>query len=348
MLEKIKEKKIFFQKLAGRLTGRRLLFIAALFVVGLVFWRLVIYPRNKDVKTHEVKKDTVSEILILSGEVKALEHANLRFQSSGEITWVGVSEGDKVKKGQALARLDTRSLYAAHQQAKADLRNAQATLDRVYDDVKGHDTDETFTQKETRTAAEIAKDKAYWALQIAEENLANAVLTAPFDGVVAQITNPFTGMSVLYTKSQFEVVNPETVYFEVTADQNDVNKLKEGQKVNITIDPLLNKEFEGEVVHIGYTPITGEIGSMYAVKVEFLDEVNPLELRVGMTGDAKFILSRKENVLSAPTSFVNTDKKGEYVNKGDKDNKVYIEIGIEGEDNIEVKEGVKEGDILYD
>jgi multidrug efflux pump subunit AcrA (membrane-fusion protein) len=67
-----------------------------------------------------------------------------------------------------------------------------------------------------------------------------------------------------------------------------------------------------------------------------------------MTGDANFILSSKDNVLYAPLSFIKTDKKGKYVNVGSLDKKVYIKIGLEGEDRAEIISGVSEGDILFD
>ncbi|KKR55648.1 MAG: hypothetical protein UT93_C0020G0006 [Candidatus Woesebacteria bacterium GW2011_GWF1_40_24] len=67
-----------------------------------------------------------------------------------------------------------------------------------------------------------------------------------------------------------------------------------------------------------------------------------------MTGDAKFILSQSENALYVPSRFVNADKDGKYVYLGSKENKVYIKTGVEGEENIEILEGVSEGDVLYD
>ena len=67
-----------------------------------------------------------------------------------------------------------------------------------------------------------------------------------------------------------------------------------------------------------------------------------------MSGDAKFILSEKENVLFVPPEFVKTDTTGKYVNLTKKNNKKYIEVGIESEDKVEIKGDVNEGDIVYD
>jgi hypothetical protein len=67
-----------------------------------------------------------------------------------------------------------------------------------------------------------------------------------------------------------------------------------------------------------------------------------------MSGDAKFVLSKKENVFYAPPKFINSDSKGKYVNVGNAKNKVYIEVGIEGEERVEIIGDFKEGQVLYD
>lgn len=332
------------------LRRKRLVVISIVVVIGLFFlWKFVISPKKEDVETVEVKKGTVTEELILSGEISADEYTNLTFQSSGRIIWVGVSEGDWVKKGQALAKLDTTKLNADLQRARSDLRSADASVEKAHDDVKDHDSDETYTQKETRTVAEVAKDKAYEAVLKAEEDLRNATLTAPFSGLITHVVKPFSSVHVLYTQTQFEIVNPETIFFEVVADQSEVLDLEEEKEVSIILDSFLEKEFKGTIKYIGFTPKAGEIGTMYEIKVEFLGEDLDVEkIRIGMSGDANFVLSQKENVLHIPPQFINSDKKGKYVYKNSKKNKVYIEVGIEGEERVEITGDIQEGDILYD
>lgn len=313
-----------------------------------LIWRVVIAPTRGDFETTEVKKGTVAEELILSGEIKAREHALLKFQGSGEIGWLGVSEGQWVKKGELLIRLDTANLYATYEQKVAALRSAQATADRALDDVKDRGDEETFTEAEARTIAEAARDSAYRAKTIAQENLANGGIRAPFDGIITSVSNPFSGVNILYSENQIEIVNPETLYIEVSADQSEVVELAEGQEVTIILDSFIDEEIKGEIDFISYTPMTGEIGTIYKITVKLTSDVDPSKIRVGMTGDAKFILSEKEDVLYVPNQFVNTDREGKYVFKNTRDNKVYVEIGMEGEERIEIMGDIKEGDTLYD
>jgi len=304
---------------------------------------------KKEAVTITVERGTVKEELILTGQVKAEKHATLSFPTSGKISWVGVTEGQKVYKGQALNSLDKIVLNTVYQQALNNYRNYQAAAESTLDSLKDNDSDETFAQKATRTAAEVARDNAYDAVKAAKYNLDNATLLAPFAGIITSLPFSNAGINVSFTDIQIEIVDPATLYFEVEADQSEVTDIKDGQEVAIVLDSYSDKEFKGKVSFVSYTPKEGEAGTVYKIKVVFekgaLGDNLP---RIGMTGDAKFILSQKDNALFAPPRFINSDKEGKYINLGKIGNKVRVNIGVEGEDRVEITEGVKEGDTLYD
>ena len=198
----------------GKFTSRRfiVLLVIVLIIVGLRF-RSSRQPKF-EVETVKVESGSLVESISASGKVSADKAVNLAFPTSGKIAWLGVKEGDMVVKGQALASLDKTVLNSTFQKESSDLRDAQATLLRVHDDVKDHDDDETFTQKETRTAAEVANDKAYEDYLTAQYNLNNATLISPFAGIVTSFASGLSkGVNVLATVSVFSVVNPDTIYF---------------------------------------------------------------------------------------------------------------------------------------
>lgn len=334
-----------------RILKRKKLIIGLLVLVVIVGvgYGVISRRKNGDVETATIERGDVIEELILTGEVMADEYAQLKFPASGKVSWIGVAEGDSVYKGQALTSMDKAVLNSSLQVARSNLRSADATVDRTHDDVKDSDDDETFTEKETRTIAEVAKDNAYEAVLIAEENMRNATLYAPFAGLVTYVANPFAGVNMLFSETQVEVLNPDTIYFDVAADQNEVNDLYEGQKVKIVLDSFPDDELEGEVVFISYTPKADEVGTVYKVRVNLTGDALDQKSRIGMTGDAKFILEEKEGVLWVPPQFVNSDKEGKYVNLSSKNNKVYVDVGNEGEERTEIEsEELKEGDTVYD
>ncbi len=340
MIEKFKNLK--------RKLGRWFWVILIVVVLGIVgFFYFSNKNKNGSVTTI-VQRGEVKEELILTGSVNADKHAILYFPAVGKISAVYVKEGDWVKKGRALTSLNKTTLNTVYQQALNNYRNYQAAAENALDIVKDHSKDETFAQKATRTAAEVARDNAYDAVTAAKYNLDNSTIFAPFEGLITSLPFPSPGVNVLYTDAQVEILDPASIYFEVEADQSEVINIKEEQKVVIVLDSYRDKELSGTVSFVGYTPKPGEVGTVYKVKVVLTNsEVEEVLPRIGMTGDAKFVLSQKEDVLYVPPKFVHSDKDGKYVNLGEKDKKTRITIGIEGEERVEITSGVKEGDTLY-
>lgn len=326
-------------------------FISA-FILAVIVIVLFYYQKSRAQKNGfdeaEVKKGKVRQELVLTGEIEATEYASLSFETSGKLIYVGVKEGERVRRGALLGKLDTTALNAAYEQALNNLRRYEATVDSVYDSLQDHDDDETFAQKDTRTTAEVAKDNAYEAVVIAERNLKGASLYAPFDGVITNVTNPFSGPFLMSTQPQFEIVNPDTIYFGVTADQTEVTLLEEGMKVFITLDAFPEKEIEGTVSKIDFAPDPTEVGVVYEVQVA-LPELSETDYRLGMTGDAVFVLENKDEAYWVPAGFVKSDKEGQYLltQKGDK--KIYVELGLEGVDRVEIiGDEISEGMKIYD
>lgn len=320
-------------------------------VLVLVIGGLFFYFKSKNpvVKTATIQKGNLKEEMTLSGEITATNYAKLAFETSGKVVYVGVKEGDKVNKGKLLSKLDTTILNSSYQIALSNLRIYDAAAQNIHDQVKDHTGDETFAQKDLRTAAEANKDKAYESVIVAKRNLDGASLYAPFNGYITYLAHQFTGVNTSLGATEVEIIDPSTIYLNVLADQTEVIKLMKNQKVKIILDSFDGKEYDGVVSNISFTPKIGETGSVYSIKVMFtnVDLVNS-QFKIAMTGDAKFITSEKDNVFYLPNNFVKQDKSGSYLKLDNKQSRLYIKTGIESEDSIEIIGDVKEGQVVYD
>lgn len=322
--------------------------IIILIIVGLITI-FFLRNKNKDVKTTLIQKGNLKEELVLSGEITAVNYAKLSFETSGKIVFVGVKEGDVVSKGKLISKIDTTVLNSSYQIALSNLRIAEATVGNILDQVKNHSNDESFAQKDLRTTAEANKDKAYEQVLQAKRNLDGTGLYAPFNGIVTYLAHPFTGVYTSLAAVEAEIIDPSTMYFSVLADQTEVTRLSKGQKVIIILDSFGDKEFEGVVDIISFTPKLGETGSVYALKVFFKNiSLVDSQFKIAMTGDAKFVISEKQNVLYVPNNFIKQDKTGSYIKTDKKGTKIYIKTGIESEENIEITGEIKEGQTVYD
>ncbi|HCR35457.1 hypothetical protein A2130_01525 [Candidatus Woesebacteria bacterium GWC2_33_12] len=322
--------------------------ISILVVVAFIVF-FVFNNNNKEIKSAVIQKGKMSEEIILSGEVNAINYAKLGYETSGKISYVGVREGENVKKGRLLTKLDTTVLNSSYQIALSNLRIYDATAQNILDQVKNHDKDETYAQKDLRTTAEANKDKAYESMLQAKRNLDGAYIYAPFNGIVTFVAHPFTSVFVSFGTTEIEIIDPTTMYFSVLADQTEVTKVVNGQKVQIVLDSFEEKKFEGEVESISFVPKLGESGSVYSIKVNFIG-LNLLEskFKIAMTGDAKFVVLEKENVLFVPSNYIKQDKTGEYLKTNSKDGKIYIKSGISSEDMTEIIGDINKGMVVYD
>ena len=322
--------------------------IVVIVVIGVVSF-FFFKNKNKDIKAVNIQKGNLKEEMILSGQINATNYAKLSFETSGKIVFVGTTEGDKINKGKLISKLDTTVLNSSYQIALSNLRAYEATVANIHDQVKGHDSDESYAQKDLRTTAEVNKDKAYESVLQAKRNLDGASLYAPFNGIITYLAHPFSGVYTSLGTVEAEIIDPSTIYFDVLADQTEATRLSVGQKVEIVLDSFEDKNFEGQVSNISFVPKNGESGSVYSVKVSFvnIDLVNS-QFKMAMTGDSKFVVSEKKDVLFVPNNYVKQDKDGRFVKTTTKGEKIYIETGIESEEYTEIIGNVTEGRVVYD
>jgi HlyD family secretion protein len=219
--------------------------------------------------------------------------------------------------------------------ARAQLAQAQASLARLQPDA--------LTVERTRLQLEQARLQ----LEQARRRLEQATLLAPFDGTVIAVNieiGQIVGAGV--PGGAIVLADLSDLYLDLTVDEVDVVRLKEGMPVEITLDALPGRSFRGHIDAIA--PAATEAGgaATYRVRV-VLDERDPV-LRAGMSANVEIEVERRENVLLVPNAAVRRDRETErafvYRVVGDQAEEVEIRLGAQGETESEVLEGLQEGD----
>jgi RND family efflux transporter MFP subunit len=321
------------------------LVLIAIIILGKIF---LFGPKNAVSTSAVVKRGDIKQELTLSGQIEAQDHVILSFAIPGRVNWVGVKEGDWVKKNQAVASLDTEVLNAALRQAWQGFTAAKATSDKYYD---GRDPNkaESYDQKIERTTLDTAKNNAYDNVRIAQENLKNAYLYSPIEGLATNVSPNLAGVNVSALNSGYEIVNPSTVYVKVTADQTEVGSVKEGQIGTIIFDSYPEQQITGTIKEISFAPDSNESGTVYDIKVILSNiDDSSYKYRLGMTADVNFVTKEDKNVLIIPSEYVKSDNNGKYVLVGQNRKKTYIKTSVENDVNTEVTKGLLEGDVIYD
>lgn len=303
---------------------------------------------NEKTNPYKVKRQTLKETLSLSGKIDAEEKTTLRFQTSGRLSWVGVKEGDYVKKYQSIASLDQRALQKQLDKDLNDYLDTRWSFEQTKDNNNQGQPITTALQR-ILDKSQFGLNKSVIDVELQNLSLEYANLWTPIEGLVTRVASPFAGVNITPSQAEFDIVNPNTIYFSALADQTDIVKITNLKKGYIVFDSFPDKTVNGQITAIGFTPKNGETGTVYEVKLSLGDGNSDNRYRLGMTGDVEFVLKQKTNVLSVPSSYLKTENSKKYVYKkiNDKKIKTFVTTGSEYGDDTEILDGLAAGDIVY-
>ncbi|VVA43722.1 conserved hypothetical protein [Candidatus Roizmanbacteria bacterium] len=320
--------------------------LAVILILAFIFYKFNTKPKTTE-KSYKVKTTNLKEELSFSGQVNATEKVTLRFQTSGRLAWVGVKEGDYVKKYQGIASIDTRDVKKTLEKKLLAFSKTRWDFDQTKDDNK-----DVLTDKIKRVLEKSQFDLTSSILDVELQNLAleYSYLSSPIEGIVTRIEAPFAGVNIIPTQAEFEIINPKTIYFSATADQTEVIKLKTKDEGDLTLDAYPDLKNKVKIDYLGFIPKTGETGTVYEVRMKIQDSINSESLRYGMTGDTTFVLREKNNILAIPVSYLKGSKGNDYVymKTNNKRNKIKVETGDEIDGMIEITLGLNANDTIYD
>ncbi len=338
-----------------------ILIFLALVVVGGVGWiviqnRIKANAQTKKQSQYTVTRAPIQQTLTVSGELRADQFATLRFQTSGLLNWVGVKTGDSVKPYQAIASLDRRELQKRLQKYLLSYQKTRWDFDQTKDEFRdepywGLSVDARKKIDRTFDKSQFDLNSSVLDVEIQDIALGLSTLTTPIGGIVTRVDAPNAGINITPASAEFDIVNPDTLYLSVTADQTEVIKLTPGMPATLTLDPFPDDTLSGTISAISFTPKSGETGTVYEVKVGIPNTSSHTRYRLGMTGDATFVLLEKPDVIAIPSNYIKPEGDKKFVmrkNTKNEEVKQYIETGIETDTMTEVTGGLSNGDILYD
>ncbi|MCB0191700.1 MAG: efflux RND transporter periplasmic adaptor subunit [Anaerolineae bacterium] len=209
------------------------------------------------------------------------------------------------------------------------------------------------------SAAEIAStqadvDKARLALQEASDNLSEAVLVAPIDGIILSLDIE-PGERVLNEADDAVMVIADISSYLLTVevDEIDIGRIARSQKAVITLDAFSEETFDGTVVDIAPSPVDAEGSSIvtYEVIVEVGPSSREAEPLPGMTATAAIETKRLKDVMVIPNRAIQIDRTTspsivyvEKVNGDEAPMRVEVELGLRDGEMTEVVAGLAEGD----
>ncbi|MDA8082975.1 MAG: efflux RND transporter periplasmic adaptor subunit [Nitrospiraceae bacterium] len=315
-------------------------------------------------------------LLNASGYVVAQRKAAVASKITGRLVALMAEEGSRVKKGEALARLENDDAIAARDQATANLKGAVEAVEQA----KAELQDATLSVKRNRelmeqgfvsrqdfdtadaryrkavagaAGAEAAVAAARAALKGAEVAVEYALIRAPFDAVVltknadiGDIVTPL-GAAANARASVFTLADMESLQVEVDVTESNLSKVKSGQPCEVLLDAFPDSRFRGRVHMI--VPTADRSKATILVKVGFIDKDS--RILPEMSARVAFLERQLTAGEETPRTAVHPDavvtrqqKKSVYLLKGDRVVETPVTLGGRIGDMVEVLSGVSAGD----
>ena len=350
-----------------------LLVLAGLAGGGYWWWRTAKAPvAPKVLATGRVERGVVRKELDSTGIVKAQVGAIVKIgvQATGQITDLPVKVGDRVDKGQVIARIDDRDLAAQLAQNQATLARARAELsvakaEAAYADdnlrrqqdlfarnvVSRDALDQAERDQAVRTRTLAARDaavaEAAAAIAVTRTKLSHTTIESPLTGVVSQVTvqEGETVVTGLQTVNLITVLDPSRLEMWIYVDETDVGQVKPGLRVEFTVDAYPGRTFTGAIGRIYPQPEIRD-NIVYYQALVALDPEQARDLRPEMTTLCRIVVQEKPGALSIPNTalkWVDGEQVAFLVADG-KARKVRPKLGLAGLVRSEVLEGLAEGD----
>ncbi len=264
-----------------------------------------------------VKLQLLGKTLPITGAVKAQNVAQLKAKVPGDLTQLLVREGEAVKKGQAIARIDASDYQTRATQARNSHLAARGQVDiaqRSYDNNKAL-VDQNFISKTALDTSlsqlEVAKANAAAAkaaLDLAVSAVGDTLVISPISGIVSQRFAQ-QGEKLGQDAKIVEVVDLSALELEAAVPAQDVTQVRVGQAASVVPDGL-TQAVQGKVVRIA--PATQGTSRNVMVYIKLTPEAGQL-MKQGMFAQGTITMGSNVSQLAVPVSAVRVDESQPYV-----------------------------------
>ncbi len=315
---------------------KTIIVLAVLAVVVLAFILKATSNKEKPVKVtiEKVSRGDLTSFVSASGEIKPKKSVNISAHVPGRIIKIGVVEGQEVKAGDFLLKLDSTQYEANAERDRAAIQAYNAELIKAdtafqknksfYDRQKNlfdngliskEQVEEAKTQLDISDASVRAVryqiEQAQASLKSTLDNLSKTVFVSPIDGIITSLRVEEGEVAIIGTMNNpgtvlLSIADLSVMEVEVEVDETDVVSVKLGQVADVRVDAFPNQIFKGKVTEVGSSALVKTVSATAQESKDFkvvitLDDPSKL-LKPGLSASADIIVAEKKGVLQVPIS----------------------------------------------
>lgn len=289
------------------------------------------------VNTVTTKTETINHFSKFQGIIKTDQNMILYPEFSGRVAKIYVDQGDVVKKGQALAKIDDGGLYNELKLVESQAKLAKTIYERqskLWNDKIGSE----IQYLEAKTNYEIQNNR----LKSITESLAKTTITAPFSGTIDEIFieegNLVSPPMMPDQGNAFRIINLNELYVESVIPESFIGKIKKGAEVQVEI-PVLNKSFNSLIKHS--VSSINELSRTF--KIEVSVPKNNLDLIPNLNVEVNVLDYTNSQAILVPESIVSEDSDNNkflFIVLNNKAKKTIVETGYTQNGMIEITTGL--------
>ena len=310
--------------------------------------------RATPVEVTPASVSTIEEIISAVGSVEAMRDVVVSSETAGRGIAVKVNVGDPVTKGQTLVQVDAELKEVAVQQARAQLLAAKTSMEKAKKDYERTETlyasgDVADIELEgyrlASHSAEAQYQSALAGLRYAERQLADTRIVSPINGLVAS-RKVEVGEMVAPGREVANIVDVATVKVKLSIPEEDVVKLRPGQKATLRLDSHPGSAFEGKVYTIS-AKSENPNGHAYPVEIAVQNK-NGTPLKVGMYARVGIQANSAKGAVSvSKEALVEEDgTMSVFVAQNGVARLRPVKLGLQGGSLVQVLEGVNDGELV--
>ena len=342
--------------------------VAALtLLAGLGLWQRQRFAGAKNVTPFTVvaRSGSLPGVVSATGELDAVERVNVSPRRQGVIEALYVDEGDVVKAGQVLARMDAGDLQDREDELKANVRSAEAELKRSASELQRNeplyrqgaislnDLNRFRADEEVKRMAMAAARQRLEQRQVEEGEL---LVRAPFAGVISQryadpgafVTPTTTASATAGATSSSIVELSQGLEVLAKVPESDLGRLRPAMAASVRVDAFPDRRFAARIRQIAPRAVKTNNVTSFQVKLAL---VNPApELRIGMTADVDFQTGRLEARTLVPTVAIVTEEGRPGVLLVGKDSQPTfkaVELGVSSGRDSQILSGLDPGTRVF-
>lgn len=260
-----------------------------------------------------VERGDLEVLVSANGVVQPINRVEIKSKASGQIVDMSVEEGDVLRRGGLIARLDQSVARNELEQARADLMVAEANLSQAKNNmerskqlferglISAEEMDRVRVE-EVRAQSQLVRAKS--ALELAEERMEETIVRSPINGImltkdveVGQIIS--SGVTTVGGGTLIATVaDMNFVHVKANVDEVDIGQVQPGQKARLVADAYPDRTFNGEVIRVSPQGRTDQNITTFRVTILVPNEGG--YLKAGMSSDVEIEIASKQNIVQVP------------------------------------------------